>query len=34
MIYGENFELKTIYADEWKPDPQTKQVIDGWNKKR
>ena len=28
-----NFELKTIYADEWKPDPQTKQVIDGWNKK-
>lgn len=27
------FELKTIYADEWKPDPQTKQVIDGWNKK-
>ncbi|MCX4182214.1 bifunctional metallophosphatase/5'-nucleotidase [Enterobacter sp. HSTU-ASh6] len=26
-------ELKTIYADEWKPDPQTKQVIDGWNKK-
>lgn len=28
-----NFELKTIFADEWKPDPQTKQVIDGWNKK-
>ena len=28
-----NFELKTIYADEWKPDPQTKRVIDGWNKK-
>ena len=28
-----NFELKTIYADEWQPDPQTKQVIDGWNKK-
>ena len=28
-----NFELKTIYADEWKPDQQTKQVIDGWNKK-
>ena len=28
-----NFELKTIYADEWKPDPQTQQVIDGWNKK-
>ncbi len=27
------FELKTIFADEWKPDPQTKQVIDGWNKK-
>lgn len=27
-----NFELKTIYADEWKPDPQTKQVIDSWNK--
>lgn len=27
------FELKTIYADEWKPDPQTKRVIDGWNKK-
>ncbi len=27
-----NFTLKTIYADEWKPDPQTKQVIDGWNK--
>lgn len=27
------FELKTIYADEWKPDPQTKQVIDSWNKK-
>ena len=27
------FELKTIYADEWKPDPQTKKVIDGWNKK-
>jgi len=28
-----NFELKTIYADEWKPDPQTKEVIDRWNKK-
>ncbi|KUW45754.1 bifunctional metallophosphatase/5'-nucleotidase [Escherichia coli] len=28
-----NFELKTLYADEWKPDPQTKQVIDSWNKK-
>lgn len=28
-----NFELKTIYADEWKPDAQTKRVIDGWNKK-
>lgn len=28
-----NFELKTLYADEWKPDPQTKRVIDGWNKK-
>ena len=28
-----NFELKTIFADEWKPDPQTKQVIDDWNKK-
>lgn len=28
-----NFELKTIFADEWQPDPQTKQVIDGWNKK-
>lgn len=28
-----SFELKTIFADEWKPDPQTKQVIDGWNKK-
>ena len=28
-----NFELKTIYADEWKPDPQTKSVIDNWNKK-
>lgn len=27
-----HFELKTLYADEWKPDPQTKQVIDGWNK--
>ncbi|MCU6330298.1 bifunctional metallophosphatase/5'-nucleotidase [Enterobacter quasiroggenkampii] len=27
------FELKTIYADEWKADPQTKRVIDGWNKK-
>jgi 2',3'-cyclic-nucleotide 2'-phosphodiesterase (5'-nucleotidase family) len=29
----ENFELKTLYADEWKPDPQTQNVIDGWNKK-
>lgn len=28
-----NFELKTIYADEWKPDPKTKSVIDNWNKK-
>ncbi len=28
-----NFELKTIYADEWKPDPTTQKVIDGWNKK-
>ncbi|EPK7360599.1 bifunctional metallophosphatase/5'-nucleotidase [Kluyvera ascorbata] len=28
-----HFELKTIFADEWKPDPQTKQAIDGWNKK-
>ena len=28
-----NFELKTIYADEWKPDPHTKSVIDSWNKK-
>ena len=28
-----NFELKTIFADEWQPDPRTKQVIDGWNKK-
>lgn len=28
-----SFELKTIYADEWKPDPITQQVIDGWNKK-
>lgn len=28
-----NFELKTIYADEWKPDSQTKSVIDSWNKK-
>lgn len=28
-----NFELKTIYADEWKPDPVTQKVIDTWNKK-
>lgn len=28
-----SFELKTLYADEWRTDPQTKQVIDGWNKK-
>lgn len=28
-----NFELKTLYADEWKPDPVTQKVIDGWNKK-
>ena len=28
-----SFELKTIYADEWKPDPVTQGVIDGWNKK-
>ncbi|EOY5095953.1 bifunctional UDP-sugar hydrolase/5'-nucleotidase [Citrobacter amalonaticus] len=28
-----SFELKTIYADEWKPDPVTQKVIDGWNKK-
>lgn len=28
-----NFELKTIYADQWKPDPVTQQVIDDWNKK-
>ncbi|WP_148242145.1 bifunctional metallophosphatase/5'-nucleotidase [Enterobacter asburiae] len=28
-----SFELKTLYADEWKPDPTTQKVIDGWNKK-
>lgn len=28
-----SFELKTLYADEWKPDPSTQKVIDGWNKK-
>lgn len=28
-----SFELKTIFADEWKPDPTTQKVIDGWNKK-
>lgn len=28
-----SFELKTIYADEWVPDPTTQKVIDGWNKK-
>jgi 2',3'-cyclic-nucleotide 2'-phosphodiesterase (5'-nucleotidase family) len=24
------FELKTIYADEWRPDPGTQAVIDTW----
>ncbi|MGK4624424.1 5'-nucleotidase C-terminal domain-containing protein, partial [Raoultella ornithinolytica] len=28
-----SFELKTLYADEWKPDPTTQKVINGWNKK-
>ncbi|MEG5463404.1 bifunctional metallophosphatase/5'-nucleotidase [Enterobacter chuandaensis] len=28
-----SFELKTLYADEWKPDPTTQKVIDSWNKK-
>lgn len=28
-----SFELKTVYADEWKPDPVTQGVIDSWNKK-
>lgn len=28
-----SFELKTIYADEWKADPDTQSVIDSWNKK-
>lgn len=27
-----SFELKTLYADEWKADPATEQVIDRWNK--
>ena len=27
-----SFELKTLYADEWKPDPATQSVIDSWNK--
>jgi len=27
-----SFELKTLYADEWKPDPSTQKVIDSWNK--
>ncbi len=28
-----SFELKTVYADEWIPDPTTQKVINGWNKK-
>ena len=28
-----SFELKTLYADEWKPDITTQKVIDGWNQK-
>ncbi|EOC1306190.1 bifunctional metallophosphatase/5'-nucleotidase [Cronobacter dublinensis] len=27
------FELKTLYSDEFTPDPTTQQRIDGWNKK-
>ena len=27
-----SFELKTLFADEWKPDPVTKRTIDNWNK--
>ncbi|WP_333893926.1 bifunctional UDP-sugar hydrolase/5'-nucleotidase [Atlantibacter subterraneus] len=27
-----SFELKTLFADEWKPDPVTQQTIDKWNK--
>lgn len=28
-----SFELKTIFADEWKPDPDTQNVINTWNTK-
>lgn len=28
-----SFELKTVYADEWIPDPTTQKVINSWNKK-
>jgi 2',3'-cyclic-nucleotide 2'-phosphodiesterase (5'-nucleotidase family) len=28
-----SFELKTLYANEWTPDPTTQSVIDSWNKK-
>ena len=27
-----SFELKTLFADEWKPDPVTQHTIDNWNK--
>lgn len=27
-----SFELKTLFADKWKPDPVTQQTIDKWNK--
>ncbi|WP_312981490.1 bifunctional UDP-sugar hydrolase/5'-nucleotidase [Atlantibacter sp.] len=27
-----SFELKTLFADEWRPDPVTQQTIDKWNK--
>ena len=32
-IKGSRFELKTMYADEWTPDPETQAVIQTWEAK-